>query len=613
MKQFGWRLAIVIGIGLALIPLLIYLYLGQFARLMHDDYGAFGMASLVGTWDAMLFWREIWTGKYTSSLLLGSLAPFATDMPAIFPIVMSVLSFFGFAWLIRKSLAHLGIRQHRCVAALSLASLAAAATFNGFITWELCYWLTAVVTYALPGALLMLGLALALQAGAQLHSARRLWLAASALAMAAFLNAGFSEMFMVFQIVFIALLAAYACLYIRGGLRRVYLALALAGGLGSVASFVVQATAPGLAFRASLPVNFGHIMTPMRDPGNLLGNSLELALAYLGHESAFAGFMLLAAAGLLVTLKLYEPESGALPSKRPALETSGLWLCLIAQVCLFPYLFSHTSDDPLLFGRFSARYAPVVGINLLLILVPLALILKRSQFSAALRRRDGLMRYCGIVLLAVLVLFSLSQVTEKHQKVSAYLVISAFTLLVLLSRQLASAVDAPRVNRLGRASELTMASGVICLAALVGVSLWGQGHVYERTLGPISFLLMASGLFWGLHAGALLKRCRAVSYLGATAIRWIGAGSLLVALIIGGGVALGQLRLLDDFAASAKLWDETHQEILALAAEGSPKLDTEEFPYLVISPGNNKPGRYRYGKLHWFARLFYGLDYEPQF
>ena len=613
MKRIGRRLAIAIGFGLAQIPLLLYLYLGQFARLMHDDYGVFGKASLVGFWDAMLFWREIWTGKYTMYLLLGPLAPLATVMPAIFPIIISVISFFGFAWLILKTLAYLGVRRYRCLVAVPLASLALAATFNGFMTWELRYWLTAVVAYTLPNAILMLGLALAVETSARIHTDRRLLLAAAAVAAASFLNAGFSEMYMVFQICFIALLAVYVYATVRGGKRRVYLSLALAGGLGSVASLLAQLTAPGVAFRASLPVNFGHLMAPMREPGDLLSHTSELVLEHLGHESAFAGFMLLATTGLVVTLIIYRPKSVAIQSKRASLETSSLWLCLIPQVLLLPYLGTHISDDPLVFGRFSARYALIAGINLILILVPLVLLLKRSRFSAALRQRNGILNYCGIVLLLILLLFFLSQAPNKHHKVSTYLVISAFTLLFMLLRQLASIVDAPHIGRLGRLAELTAIMAMIALASIIGVSLWGQGFVFERTFAPVSYLLMASGLLWGLQAGAMLKQCQAMNDLNATVIRWIGVVSSIVAITICTGIAIGQLRLVDDFAASAKLWDDTHHEILRLAAEGSPKLDTEEFPYLIISPGNNTPGQYRYGKLHWFARLFYGLEYEPQF
>ena len=613
MNRLANRLLGAGGLLLASIPLLVFLYLAQFIRLIGDDYAYLGKPLLVGAWDALLYWRENWSGHYSNYLLFGLFAPVATAAPAFFPIILSALGLPGFAWLNAKILAILGVSKHRRKIAIAGACLALAATYNGFYTAETFFWFTGAVAYTLPAVILLLCLALAVEAGERLRSARGLWLASMAVAALAFINAGFSTMFPVFQLPFLALLALSAYVLLQGRKRRAYLSLALAGCLGSFASLLVQISAPGLAHRASQPENFGQVIVPVRDLGELLGRSLDSLLQYAGHQAAFAGFMLTLMTGLFVILTCYRPASVPARPARIAVETRSLWLCLIIQIILLPYLWAHASDGPLFFWRFSLRYALILGANLTAIFALLLLIWKRSLLGNLLNRPQGITIYSSFAALAIAALFALTQARNSELRASTYLVLTAFTLVVMLVTQLAAVVDEPKARLLNLLAAMATGIMLISFAVIMGVSLWGQGFVYERTFAPITFLLMTSGLLWGALAGVSIKHGGEMSYFSADWIRWFRLASLLALFIIAGGIAVGQARRVNDFAKYARIWDETHEEILNLRAAGDPAINTREFMFLPHANLDAKHLTPSKRKMKWWRRLYYGLDYEAHF
>ena len=65
----------IVFVLLAFVPLLLFAYLGQFSRLVADDYAYLGKALESGIWESMLFWREQWVGDYSGLLFMGVLAP----------------------------------------------------------------------------------------------------------------------------------------------------------------------------------------------------------------------------------------------------------------------------------------------------------------------------------------------------------------------------------------------------------------------------------------------------------------------------------------------------------------------------------------------------------
>ena len=192
----------------------------------------------------MLFWRENWSGDYTNFLLHGLLAPLGVVVPSIFPLLIIAVGLLGFVWLNLKLLAFLRIMHHRYLIAVALASLILAAAINGFYSVEAFYWYSATLEYTFPALTLLLCIAIVVETASRLHSNPQLSAAAIAVSAIAFINAGFSEMYLVFQLVFLALLVVCVYKFADGPKHRTYLVLSCAGFFGTLVSLPVQLTAP---------------------------------------------------------------------------------------------------------------------------------------------------------------------------------------------------------------------------------------------------------------------------------------------------------------------------------------------------------------------------------
>ena len=79
---FQWLIA-----ALALVPVILYAYLGQFSRLMFDDYCIIGMARVIGPWEYMIYRLDTWGGGYANWLLKGLMAPLDILVARIMPVM----------------------------------------------------------------------------------------------------------------------------------------------------------------------------------------------------------------------------------------------------------------------------------------------------------------------------------------------------------------------------------------------------------------------------------------------------------------------------------------------------------------------------------------------
>lgn len=598
----------------SLVPLLLFAYLGQYSRLMADDYGHLGKALESGTWEALLFWREYWNGDYTNFLLYGLLAPLGATAPSVFPTCIILIGIFGFRWLGLKLLAFLEINRNRYLIALSLASLILTASINGFNTEQVFFWLSASLEYTWPVLTLLVGLAAVTELGSRISGNKQLSAAALAVCLGGFLNAGFSEMYMVFQLVFAAFMVVCAYTFVDGPKRRAYLILGCAAFVGTLVSLPVQLTAPGIILRSSLQESWGVIYEPVRDLPALLVRTWDETLKQLVHPRAFAGFMLLAAAGLSVTLKLYQPNPRPgthLPQSR--LAASPLWCGILIQLIFAPVLWLHTSDNPDVFARFSYPYTSVIVLNLTLILVKLAAVRRQDVLHRALTTSYGFTAYCSAILLTSSLLFALTQIRSIHFEALTFLFVSALTLPAILCWQLTSilvARDDRQAKRLALPALLSSMVTVLAYTTLVAVSLWGQGLAVPRIFAPGTFLLMASGLLWGACIGALIKRACPAGEARNHWFRRLSTLSLLFAASITTGIVIGRAKRMDDFAVNARLWDQTHLEIMRLRDAGDPGIHTRKFPIHRISDSSRTPPTYRHAPLSWRQKMFYSLDYD---
>ncbi len=501
MKMKRSRLARLLLLAFATAPAWLFAYLGQTSRLLVDDYYNLGLTRTLGTWEAMRFVRQNWKGDYSDFLVYGLLTPLDTVAPSVFPLVIIASGIAGFGWIAWSVLAGLGVGARRRTIALALASLALAATINGFYSGQVFYWLSAAVEYSFPTIALMLGIAFAAELGQKLHSLRQMCLAGAGLAFLAFMVAGFSELHLVAQLTFASLLVVYSRVAVTGSKRRVYSVLAVAALLGTLASLPVQLTAPGLAYRSQLPMNFGHAVQPVRDLPVLLNRALSLTLQRAGHPAGFAGFMLVAAASFFAVLAA-DARSGAIAGPRKGPGRRALLASLAVQLVFAPILWTHISDAPQFLSRFSATYMIVICLNALSILVLLSLLwrrpLRESLFDAG--RRQRIFVSCGLA--AACLLFALTQARSIHYKAATYLMVSAIAALLTLAAQLKSRASDRRLDQASSMALLLVAAAPCAFAAVAGVSLWGAGYTVARAFASVIFLLMASGLLCGLTLGA---------------------------------------------------------------------------------------------------------------
>ncbi len=90
------RLAPLLCLCLALLPTLLFAWLGAHSRPYADDYGYLSNSLEVGAWRPMLFWREHWQGDFTNPLVYSLLAPLGRLGPAVFAL-LAALAFFALA------------------------------------------------------------------------------------------------------------------------------------------------------------------------------------------------------------------------------------------------------------------------------------------------------------------------------------------------------------------------------------------------------------------------------------------------------------------------------------------------------------------------------------
>ena len=616
MNSIRIRIAYSAVILLAFIPLVQFAYLGHFSRLTKDDYVYIGKPMESSAWEAMLFFRENWNGDYTNFLLYGFLAPLGERLPSIFPSVIILLGLVCFTWFNARLLTFLRVSHYRRLSAAVLASLTLVAFFGGSYSLLAIYWFTVSVEYVLPVMILMVCLALGARAMGWAKTTRRLSMAAIAFSLLGFLNAGFSEMYLVFQSVILALIGIYALGATEKAGRRRSFILILAALLGTAGGAAAHLSAAGVSYRLSLSVLWNNPIEPVRELPLLIARTLELLPAYLTDKFAFSGFKMLAAAGLAATLALAQPARADF--KQPhKLAASWLYVIgLVVQLGFLPVLWSHTSDFPYIFGRFSYSYSLALLLNIGLIIAFLAMAARPNQLVQRLDTRRGRLLYNSITLFIIGVLFVLPEARAIVANAAMYFTVTSYLMAGIYIWQLAFALAAEGDRRAIRVGLVSLASAgftVAPLAVMIAVVSWVQGAVYDYTITPVLFPLILTGLIWGSSAGMLLRRH---ALLGNGNLRWCRAVvllSLLVAIVNGWNLISAQTQKMEELAESARIWDETHQEILGLLDEDKSVVYTREFLFRSFHINRHFPLQYSYRQLTWQEKLFYGLDYEPSF
>ncbi len=613
MAKLSGRVAVIVGSGLALVPLLLFAYLGLHMRLHADDYDFLALPLRIGTWETILHWRSAWHSYYSNFLVHGLLAPFGAAAPALFSLTLLACLFAVYSWMTNTVLARLSLRAYRRAIAIALAALMAAGTINGIYAPHSFYWYSSAVEHMGSVVMFLLGIALAVEATRRLRGRLQHGLAVIAAALYAFVNGGFTETYLVFQLAALAIMTVFIFVHPARTRCRLYLALALAACLGSLASLALQLSAPGFAIRNAASADISFFRLPLRELFILVLRSFHGTLTYAGHEASFAGFMLVAFAGLFATLSVGVQVPIQAQSRSVSLAAAPIACALIVQLLFIPILWSHSSDNIQILGKFSYGFTAVVGINLLAIALLLALLWRRNPLNQALNRRNGLMMYCSGILLAACFLFMLTQFRSIHYKASSYLFFTVVTLLLMLGSQLVKIADEPNLKRLFTLCAFLTAGAIMMLATLIIVEMFMVRFISKRTLAPVIFALMLAGLVNGVALGALIQRGFSLTDSKAVWLRWLRLFCFMVALTIATGIVIGQGRRVNHIRKDAEIWDLQHQEILRLRDEGDPAVFTKQFKHPVLGKYDHTPLVYEYFPLTWRQKLFYGLDYEDAF
>jgi len=596
---------------LSLTPMLLFAYLGQFSRMLADDYLVIKFGQDIGPWQAMLHWRESWSGEYSNNFVIGLLAPLDTALPALFSLFIIVAAGAGFTWLSSALLTHLRIRAHRRAIAIALASLLVAAAINGFYSGQVFYWFSATVEYTFPALLLLLGIAMAVETGRRLRGGFQHLTAAIVVGVYAFINAGFGEMYLVAQLTFATLIFVCVAVFLESPKRKSYLILAIAAIFGTTVGLATQLSAPGLAYRGSLPETNSFIMQPLRDLPLLLARTLDETTQYLGNRASFAGFMLVAAAGLFAALTDSRGDPGDASRRTFRANRSVIVLGLLIQFAFVPLLWSHQSDNPQVLDRYSYPFLVVLLLNLLTIVVMTGLLWQRKFHDRMLNSRQGLMIYSGCALLAVCLLFALSQIRNPHYKAETYLFVTSAALLIMLASQLKPAA-APHLHDQLLATAFVSFSTVIVLAAIIGAALWA-GFIIDRILAAVTVLQMTSGLMCGLTLGAFIQRASLLTKSNAAWLKWIRTFCLLIVITIAIGMFIGQGQRISHFQRDAEIWEATHQEIIRLRDAGDAAVYVKAFPRRRLWRLDETPSSYRVAPLTGQQLVYYGLKQESKF
>ncbi len=565
---FPWLIVL-----LALVPVLLFAYLGQFSRMMSDEYCTIAVGQELGAWDGMLYWYNSWTGSYARFFFMSAFAPLDALPPMMAPAIIIVLWLVGLSWLIFQGLAYLGIKNSRWVISIAVAALIVVAAINAFYASSSFYAYITSTAYILPLALLTIYLALSFWMAQRLGRNSSSLLGVLGGGVLCFLSAGTSEILVAFQFVFLTSCLLIIVVFLRSSVRRSYLLVFGVGWLTTLGSLAIQLNSPGVAKRAVFNEQIGR--QPIRSIPALLSETLDRTFGYIGHAEAFAGFVMLLCLSLFVTLIKYMPQEPPEASKPRELSVPALWFGLIFQVIWIPILWGHTSDNPQFFGRFSIKYMMVIALNTAFIVSFLIMLWQRERINAELQKhKRSLFIVPNALPLFLVVLFVLTQSRNIiHFQALIYLFTSVFVFLGLLAWQLSSLLSSAMARRFGLLTFLSYGLAWVLIAAVVAASLFGSGYARLRTLTFASYLLVLPGLVWGGYIGYLIKNYALLFQRGQTWIKFLKIGSLVVVLIMTIGIVLGHATLIPDFQIYAKEWDARHREIIAMRDSGQTAVE----------------------------------------
>lgn len=563
---------------LSLLPILLFAYMGQHTRLIHDDFGYTATGRALGAWDTMVQYYNRWSPAYTTVYIKAALSSLGVLLPPLSTLLIVGLWMLGFYLLSREVIDLLGLAGRRRLIALGAAALLAAAAINAFYSPQSFYWFSSNMTYTLPLGALAGCLALGLWILKRSCNSAILFGGAAVCALIMFLTAGAAEMYVVFQFVFLAALAALAFAVVDRRRRRALGIIAAAMLLATALGLIIQVTSPGVANR--LAADAERYSPPVKSLSLLLTLTSQLTFEGIGRPASFAGFVLLLAFGFFTALATLKPALGP-TTERPVRRLShAVLLGLAVQLVFLPIMLAHKSDSPLVLGRYSLSYLMALALHIFLLLAFAAAFWQRRRMQLALEQRRRLLPMVSIAIaLTFALLFALTQVRRIDARASTYLFVSALSLLMILALLWQSGAADRKIRALGLVALAFPLIAWLTIAALYCVTFIGHGFTADRIMSGPAWLQVLSGLVWGIYLGYLVKSSPFTYDALLVGERWLAIGSLAAAVIVGGGIFLGQAPLLPKLQIYAAEWDARHANIIEQRESGKTHIKVEPLSF----------------------------------
>jgi len=552
------------------LPLLLFAYLGLHTRMIHDDFGVAAVGLEYGAWDGLVRYYNRWTSAYSSILLRLSLAEYAVLLPPLVTAVTIALGLLGLYWLFCQFFAHFRLDGPGRIFAAGASALVLAAAINAFYTPESFYWYSASIQYTVPLVCLVGCLALAAWTVNGANSRRRLTWGTVACALISFLTAGASEMFLVFQATFLTLLTGLAIAVVDRRMRRALTIVAGAMLIATAVGLIVQLSSPGIWNR--MVADAANYRPPIRSISQLALRTIQITFESIGRQEVIAGFALLFGLGIFLGLRAKPPQKS--PARQADGFTCAALLGLLLQIAFLPILWAQQSDDPQFFGRYSSNFMLVICLNIALLFIFLLALWQRRRMRLALRDREhGLTTVSGSFLSAFVLLVTITQVRSIDARTSTYLFATALGMLMSLAILWRAGHSDGGIARLGQAALGILLIAWAAIVALICVTFIGHGFTSHRMMAGPAFLQVAAGLLWGFYLGKLVKSSGFAYAHRRAWERLLAAGGLILAFVIGGGIFLGQARLVPDLQTYAREWDARHEAILAQRDSGQTHIE----------------------------------------
>lgn len=593
-----------LAVLLALLPIALYAWQGQYLRPMIDDYYTLRIGRELGPWNGMLFHYNTWSGGYTNFYIKSAMAPLDTLTPAATTWHLIAMWLIAALWLARALLPWLGIKTPGWQLVFVIAASIVTASIYSQYSSQTFYWHAAAIGYSMPVTILTMFLALLADSSLRSATDRQIFWRASASVLLCFLSAGFSEIFVALQATLLTFGLLFAPAFRRGKARRNFMLLLGPAWLATLAGLLIHSNSPGVALRME-----AESMSFAMTAGEYLewaARAVEFSIQVVGSPRALTGFSLLFCVSLGATLFCSPPRANGSAGKVVCLRRSLFWLGLLSQLLMLPMLWAYRSEDPQVFGRFSREFMVVIAANAILILFFAFACWRWRRIRAALAQSARLVWFCLCTFLAAaLILFGLMQLSDIGWQGQSYLYLSTLLLLLLLAGQLTSWLCDTWLRSLFLAAILSTLVAWLLIGAIIFIAFVSVGYMQMRLLALATAAMVFSGLVWGACLGSLMKQWLHERSASKNWISWLGICSAVVALMIGVDIVSGQARIIPRLAGYASEWDDRHRSIIDQRDRGERDIKVQPLNFNMprfLAQTSDRETHFRY------ALAYYGVD-----